>query len=81
MAKDPVCGMKVDEQYALATSSYAGVTYSFCSPYCKQQFDQQPEQYARRAPERFSHREDELAEAEEAPRTHHQTKRHYSRRW
>lgn len=47
MTKDPVCGMKVDEKSAPATSSYAGVTYAFCSPHCKQQFDQQPEQYAR----------------------------------
>ena len=47
MTKDPVCGMKVDEKSAPAISAYAGVTYAFCSPHCKQQFDQQPERYAR----------------------------------
>ena len=30
MAKDPVCGMDVDEQKAVATSEYKGKTYYFC---------------------------------------------------
>lgn len=49
MAKDPVCGMQVDEQQAASkglTSQYQGQTYSFCSPGCKQQFDQDPQRYA-----------------------------------
>jgi YHS domain-containing protein len=45
MAKDPVCGMQVDEQRAAGTSEYQGETYYFCSARCKQQFGQNPERY------------------------------------
>ncbi len=47
MAKDPVCGMNVDEKKAAATSSYAGRTYYFCSPMCKAEFDKNPSKYAK----------------------------------
>lgn len=46
MAKDPVCGMTVDEKKAAATSTYQGQTYYFCSVGCKQEFDRNPMQYA-----------------------------------
>jgi Cu+-exporting ATPase len=46
MAKDPVCGMQVNEQQAAGNSEYQGQTYYFCSPGCKQQFDQDPQRYA-----------------------------------
>ncbi len=46
MAKDPVCGMQVDEKKAAGKSEYQGQTYYFCSPGCKQMFDQNPAQYA-----------------------------------
>jgi Cu+-exporting ATPase len=46
MARDPVCGMQVNEQQAAGRSEYQGETYSFCSPGCKQQFDQNPEHYS-----------------------------------
>lgn len=39
MARDPVCGMQVDEQQAAGTTEYQGKTYYFCSPACKQQFE------------------------------------------
>jgi P-type Cu+ transporter len=45
MAKDPVCGMQVNEAQAAGTSEYRGETYYFCSSSCKQQFDQNPERY------------------------------------
>jgi YHS domain-containing protein len=45
MAKDPVCGMMVDEENAAATSRYEGKTYYFCAPRCKVAFDKDPEQY------------------------------------
>jgi len=48
-ATDVVCGMQVDEEQAEAsglTSEYGGQTYYFCSPGCKQTFDQNPEAYA-----------------------------------
>lgn len=46
VAKDPVCGMDVDERTARATSTYQGKTYCFCSPGCKETFDENPEKFA-----------------------------------
>jgi YHS domain-containing protein len=46
LAKDPVCGMNVDEKKAAGSSSYAGKTYYFCSPSCKSEFDKNPAKYA-----------------------------------
>ncbi|MCL7452419.1 MAG: YHS domain-containing protein [Anaerolineae bacterium] len=45
MAKDPVCGMMVDEEKAAATSRYEGKTYYFCAPGCKAAFDRDPQKY------------------------------------
>jgi len=45
MAKDPVCGMEVNEKTAPATSQYKGTTYYFCAPGCKKAFDADPEKY------------------------------------
>jgi YHS domain-containing protein len=41
---DVVCKMKV-EKSVIDTSVYKGKTYYFCSPYCKQEFDKNPEKY------------------------------------
>jgi Cu+-exporting ATPase len=48
MVKDPVCGMMIDEKTAAGQSEYAGTTYYFCAPICKQRFDQNPAQYVNR---------------------------------
>jgi len=45
MAKDPVCGMTVDEEKAAAKSEYMGKTYYFCSQGCKAAFEKDPEKY------------------------------------
>jgi len=45
MAKDPVCGMEVNEKKAAAKSEYKGKTYYFCAPGCKKAFDKEPEKY------------------------------------
>ena len=45
-AKDPVCGMTVEESEAAATSEYDGRTYYFCSKDCKEEFDGDPSAYA-----------------------------------
>ena len=45
MAKDPVCGMTVDESKAAATYEYKGKTYYFCAPSCKVAFEKDPEKY------------------------------------
>jgi Cu+-exporting ATPase len=49
MTKDPVCGMKVDENNSQYQSQYGGKKYNFCSERRQKKFDQQPEQYARSA--------------------------------
>jgi RND family efflux transporter MFP subunit len=48
VARDPICGMEVDEQRAAAvgrTSEYEGATYFFCADECKEQFDAEPARY------------------------------------
>lgn len=45
MARDPVCGMEVTEQEAAAKKDHQGTTYYFCSQECREQFNQNPEQY------------------------------------
>ena len=45
MAKDPVCGMDVDEKSAAGQSDYQGKTYNFCSAGCKASFDKDPQKY------------------------------------
>jgi Cu+-exporting ATPase len=47
MAKDPVCGMDVDESKAAGSSVYNGKTYYFCAQSCKARFDKEPEKYAK----------------------------------
>lgn len=49
MAKDPICGMEVDERTARYMSEYQGKTYYFCAPGCKRTFDANPEQYAQKS--------------------------------
>ena len=44
-ATDPVCGMEIDGKPA-ATAQYQGQKYQFCSQDCKEQFEEDPEQYA-----------------------------------
>ncbi len=45
MAKDPVCGMEVNEDKAAATADFKGKTYYFCSAACKEKFEVSPEKY------------------------------------
>jgi YHS domain-containing protein len=45
MAKDPVCGMNVDENKAAGTAVHNGKTYYFCSAGCKANFEKEPEKY------------------------------------
>ncbi len=39
MAKDPVCGMDVDERLTPDQSEYQGKIHFFCSPGCKDRFE------------------------------------------
>jgi Cu+-exporting ATPase len=45
MAKDPVCGMEIDEKTAAGRGEYQGMIYYFCAPGCMQAFDEQPEKF------------------------------------
>lgn len=45
MAKDPVCGMDVDERRAKDKSERDGQTYYFCCPGCKAAFEKEPAKY------------------------------------
>ncbi len=49
MTKDPVCGMQIDEKQAAGKSEHQGQTFYFCSPGCKQKFDETPEQYTKKS--------------------------------
>ncbi len=46
-AKDPVCGMMVDEKRNAGSSSYQGKTFYFCSAGCKSTFDRNPARFAK----------------------------------
>ncbi len=50
MAKDPVCGMEVDEKKAAGQSEYKGQIYHFCTANCKRWFDKYPERYLDKKP-------------------------------
>jgi RND family efflux transporter MFP subunit len=48
-AKDPACGMDVDQKNAAAAgrvSEFKGTTYYFCAEECKKRFDAEPSKYA-----------------------------------
>ena len=45
MAKDPICGMTVKEETGLKFD-YKGQTYYFCSDFCRNLFEKDPEKYA-----------------------------------
>ena len=45
MAKDPVCGMQVDESSARFKSEHDGQVYYFCCGGCLGSFETDPEKY------------------------------------
>jgi Cu+-exporting ATPase len=45
MARDPVCGMNVDERTAKWKSEHEGKTYYFCNERCKAAFDKNPKRF------------------------------------
>ena len=47
MARDPVCGMTVDEATAKFTSDYKGEIYYFCNQRCKTAFDKAPDRFVK----------------------------------
>ena len=55
MAKDPICGMMVDEKTAKFKSDFTGKTYFFCAASCKATFDKNPEKYTKGSASGGSH--------------------------
>jgi YHS domain-containing protein len=49
MAKDPVCGMQVEENRAEFQSEFEGKKYFFCTDDCKKEFDAEPDAYVESA--------------------------------
>lgn len=45
MAKDPICGMMVDEKKAKFKSDFNGKTFYFCAASCKTTFDKDPAKF------------------------------------
>ncbi len=43
--RDPVCNMTIEDSDAAAASLHKGSKYYFCSPACKEKFDQTPESF------------------------------------
>ena len=50
MDTDPVCGMEVDREHAVAAWEHDGVTYRFCSVRCMERFRAEPERYLQMDP-------------------------------
>jgi len=46
MTTDPVCGMRIDTDDAVATAEHEGATYYFCSLACHDVFVADPSTYA-----------------------------------
>ena len=47
MARDPVCGMTVNEETAKWTSEHEGKMYYFCNERCKKAFERDPKRFVR----------------------------------
>jgi Cu+-exporting ATPase len=43
---DPVCGMQIQVEKAVAKVEYQGKTYYFCTEACRDQFQKNPAKYA-----------------------------------
>jgi len=46
-AFDPVCGMSIELGAQQEHAELEGVTYYFCSPACRQQFESNPREFVR----------------------------------
>jgi len=45
MARDPVCGMRVDEEKTRFKTEHEGKTYYFCAEMCKKKFETEPKKF------------------------------------
>jgi Cu+-exporting ATPase len=53
--KDPVCGMEISPQNAVATEQHDGATFYFCSRGCHEAFRKDPHRYGHPAPDHGAH--------------------------
>lgn len=51
MVRDPVCGMLIDPESAVATREHAGQIFYFCSQDCVDKFDADPHYYGHPDPD------------------------------
>ncbi len=58
---DPVCKMVIEDKDAVATSTYKGKTFYFCSKGCKEDFDKDPSTYADMKPTDMPEAEEMIA--------------------
>lgn len=45
LVRDPVCGMKIEPEYAADLDFYKGKIFYFCAPSCKKKFEEDPDKY------------------------------------
>lgn len=43
--RDPVCGMRIESEEAVATAEHENETYYFCAEGCRKAFEEDPERY------------------------------------
>jgi Cu+-exporting ATPase len=56
MARDPVCGMDIDEETAPTSINYKGQMYYFCSQACKERFEEELGEFLEESPPKgYSH--------------------------
>ncbi|MDO8734065.1 MAG: YHS domain-containing protein [Elusimicrobiota bacterium] len=48
MLKDPVCGMQVKPESTKGTTEYKSEIYYFCTEYCKEEFERNPNKYLKK---------------------------------
>ena len=51
MVKDPVCGMLIEPESAVATREHADKVFYFCSQECVDKFDADPHRYGHPEPD------------------------------
>ena len=60
MARDPLCGMEVDQSKTPYKIAYKGAIYYFCSNQCKEKFGKNPEYHLKHGLVEMHHINDNL---------------------
>ena len=70
MAFDPVCHMNIEPENAAGKSEHNGTTVYFCSDYCKEVFDKDPEKFPLTPPDVNEHAKHEHAHHDHSHHEH-----------